>query len=440
MSNRGNKIFGELYASLVSKGRKYIWYFLAELSNFLAPMLAIIILSRTIDPTDFGIAALFVSLATTISSFIMISGVSAVSRMYFLKDTQDIQFETFFFNALILNFGIFLLFVFFIIPVYWFDLIQIPLIALALLPFTSLCIAVKSYLPKIWNLQQLGRHFFIFNFGFAVCSIIWLILFAFYFFDGWRIRIYSVAVAEFLFFAVCLFLLFKNEFIRIKVNINYIKQIILYGLPLILHSAGLMFLGTADKLILAYLGNLSSLAIYSVALAYSSFLSLVIIPVDNITKPILFNMFMNFDKEAHFKYICIFLISTFFIGVCGTCLFLMCDFIFPIFVGEKYSDGKSFVGLLILGQFFNGIYRYWTKAIFFSKDTQLIPFITVPSGVLGCVICALLVPIYGIEGAVLGFLAGSAGCCVIAVFLSLRVRPIDFKFVFMRLFKLRSFS
>ncbi len=66
---------------------------------------------------------------------------------------------------------------------------------------------------------------------------------------------------------------------------------------------------------------------------------------------------------------------------------------------EAYKASLSLIPIIVLGLFFNSIYSFFSRSIFYSKKTIYISIITILAGILNIVLNSIYIPIYGYEAA-----------------------------------------
>ncbi len=88
--------------------------------------------------------------------------------------------------------------------------------------------------------------------------------------------------------------------------------------------------------------------------------------------------------------------------------FLAGPYAITLIAGEKYAAAGAIIGILALGQAFQGMYLMVTNYIFFSKKTARLSMVTIFSGVLNVGLLLLLIPILGLQGAAIAFVLAMA--------------------------------
>ena len=414
---------------MISLLRSGGYYLLSQLSIFAAPIVLIPILTRTLTPEDFGIVSLFLTLAGSLGGFVLLSGTGAVTRKYFFRHEDSLDFPQYIFNALLLNVGLAMLAVPVIFALWFFEVFELPILVFALLPVMLAFSSLKSYKHKLWNVQKNSRAFSLFDLSYAFCLVAFVLFSLFFVWDGWQARVIPSFLVEGLFCIAGLYFLLREDGLKAKLDWVCLNDILKYGLPLLPHTLGLILLGSFDRLILGSLTGIASVGIYAIAVSYASLLSIVTIAVDNMVRPYLFELFKRNLEADHFLYILIFLCYLAVVCVAGAGLYAIRGYLFPIFVGPNFLDAQNFVGWLILGQVFVAIYRFWIKAIFFSGITFWVSVVSLLAGILAALCHFTLIPVWGVEGAAISALLGSIMSALLALLFSLRIFPVSWKYI-----------
>lgn len=412
---------------LISLLRSGGFYLLSQVSIFAAPIALIPILTRTLTPEDFGIASLFLTLSGSLGGFVLLSGTGAVTRKYFVRHEDSLNFPEYIFNALLLNVGLAILAAPVTFALWFFEVLELPTLVFALLPLMLAFSCLKSYKHKLWNVQKNSKAFALFDLSYSVCLVALVLFSVFFVSDGWQARVFPSFLLEGLFCIIGLYFLLREDGLKARPNWVCLRDILKYGLPLFPHTLGLMLLSSFDRLILGSLTGTSSVGVYAIAVSYASLLSIVTIAIDNMVRPHLFELFKRNLYTDHFSYIMIFLCYLAVVCAAGLGLYATRGYLFPIFVGPSFQNAQNFVGWLILGQVFVAIYRFWIKAIFFSGVTFWVSVVSLLAGILSALSYFVLIPIWGVEGAAISALLGSITSALLSLSFSLRVFPLSWK-------------
>ena len=264
--------------------RDYFNYFFAQIAVFGVPIILLPILTRSLSTGDYGLIGLFNSFAQAVSVIGSISLSGAVARAY-LDREGDLDFSSYVGNALVINsilvgiasviFGI----SFGLIYEISFPNLFIPLAAVFVL---SSC--VKEILLSLWNVMGRSKAYAILVVSVASANLIACPIFLL-FSPDWISRVVPLVVLECICALFAVRYLIRSFEVVFRSSLKYARDLFSFGLPLIPHSLGLLFITAADKLIVSGLFGVEELGIYSVAAASVGLVSLILLPLDKALTP-----------------------------------------------------------------------------------------------------------------------------------------------------------
>ncbi len=324
------------------------FYLLSQLSIFGLPVFLIPLLTRALSPEEFGITSLFFTLLGGLSGFVLLSGTGSVTRKFFFKDDDSFNFQCYIFNAVFLNVALCVS----VLPLFYllwrFNVFKLPSWLYLILPPMLLLTIVKTYKHKLWNVQKNSKSFAFFDLGYSFLGFIGVLLWVLCVSNGAEARIIPMFLIEMIFCFLGVYFLVKEDGFEISINIDYIKDIFKYGLPLLPHSIGLLLLGSFDKLIIGSFLDLTSVGLYSIAVSYASLLSIFTISFDNLLRPILYEIFKRDCRDEDARYVVIFGVFLASISVLAIIQYKAMTWVFP-FSLVRISNARRnlFSGLLV---------------------------------------------------------------------------------------------
>ena len=148
-------------------------YFFGNAFIYAVPLLLLPILTNVLSPSDYGVVGTFNAIYQVVNIFVSMGAIGAVIRAYMDKDS--INFSSYVFNAMLLNL---ILFVTILIPIYFvysLGILNLPKIAIYLLPLVVILTTLKAYKHKLWNIQMEAMKFSLFNVFFTLFSFLFSI-------------------------------------------------------------------------------------------------------------------------------------------------------------------------------------------------------------------------------------------------------------------------
>lgn len=377
-------------------------------------------LSYYLTPDDLGLATNF-SVLTSIT--VLLAGNVMVNALpYFYYEQNIEQRRSFISNLFFLCFGICLvlllaIFLFQNTAVSYlklnFDVIlfAIPVTLAQLLQNANLVLCRLEERPKLFALYQVS--YLVLHVGLIVLLVIVLRL-------GGYGRIYADIIAFIVMSLFHLYRLIKAGYIEFRINYGHIKDLLIFGIPLLPHSLSFWLKGGVDKIIITNFCGLYQNGLYSMALTMNSIYNLVSNALMNAYVPSLQKRLSEVNpgdienekkKVVKQNYLIIAMFSAIAILSIGVAWYILYYLVEP-----KYHESFKFVPLLIIGQWIYCIYNLSIQYVYKQKKTIILGLITFTGSVIQIGLTWLFVKLFGMIGvaysAVIGSLLISLGVFV----------------------------
>lgn len=200
---------------------------------------------------------------------------------------------------------------------------------------------------------------------------------------GWEGRVYAEVICSVLFGLIGLFWFIRGKFISLP-NLQYWKQMLIWGIPLIPHLATQFFRQGCDRYIINSSHTIDDVGLFSFALTLANIISMIGFGFNQSNGVDIYKVLGNKEisnekkrvKLANQRRIIrkIYIVSTVVVMVFG---YLLVPMILP-----KYSGAMNY--FLILSIYSLGIcfYLLYTNYLFFYKKTKNIMYVTFSSAIL----------------------------------------------------------
>lgn len=197
-------------------------------------------------------------------------------------------------------------------------------------------------------------------------------------------------------------------------------QLARFGLPLIVHTLAAVMLATADRWSISIQLDASALGIYGAAAQLGMVMSVLADAFVKAYSPWLYEK-LGADRPEDFRvavgaiYAAMptFLLSSVLVGLpllaASTWL-----------LGAKYQAAASVLPWFVLGGAFSGMYMCTSVLFFFKARTALLATVTLSSALLGSSATWLLVGLFGVHGAGMGFALTQAMLALITTTVAMR--------------------
>lgn len=381
-------------------------YLFSNILNGVIPFLLLPVLTRYLNPTQYGEVAMFQTLLGALSAFVGVTFVGAAGRKYYDGDVSHDDLAQFIGSCLQLILGfslvIFLLFVPFYEQIASWVGVQ-PKYVLWAVPVATCAVIIRIRLGQ-WQVQKQSIKYGILQVSQSLMNVLLSLSFVVVLLQGASGRIDAQIVTHLVFLVVAIVLLKKDKLLSIlKIRKDYLIEALRFGVPLIPHTAGAFLLVSVDRFVINKELGLDSAGIYMVAVQITSAIGIVFDAINKAYVPWLFEKLKNDDIEekkqiVKFTYIWFFLI---FLG--AAIAFIIGPILVTLVAGEEYARAGEVFGWLALGQGFQGMYLMVTNYIFYSKKTGLLSAASIGSGVLNLGLLIIFVRFFGLEGAAIAF-------------------------------------
>ena len=378
-------------------------YVLGGILNSVVPFLFLPILSRTLEPEEYGQMNLLLTVYALVMPFTSISLAGYLYKRYF--DEKNISWKLFEKCFSVLIKWVLFVFLFSIImcsAFYFFSigsklfLTYIPLLVLA-----SFCNAIFICRLQIYTAQSKPYKFLLVQLSYTLLIFILTLCFLFFVDLNYLSRILGVVLVDTL-YAISSFRSMKKEFTNtlIEIKVKEERDFIIYGFGLMPHLVASVLLSTADKIIITMSLSLSDLAVYAIAVQFTSILMVFTIGLNKEWSRQYFKL-PDFRKQKKRMSVLLFLVA-----LCGVFLYLFKGVFYNIFVGESLRKGFDVVVVLIFSQIFHSVYIFVSVYIKHNGKTYVLSLLTLVSLLINVVVSLFLVNDYGLIGVAYGTLIG----------------------------------
>jgi O-antigen/teichoic acid export membrane protein len=385
-------------------------YLISNILRASIPFALLPVLTRCLGPTQYGQIAMFQTLVAALAAVVGLSTHGSASRKFYDPNiTQDAMGH--FVGACLQILAATCVFVFIVVFLFrkslagWLGL-TVPWTLLAVV-VTAGAFVVTTRLGQ-WQVRGQAIKYGVMqvaqSFADMALSLMLVVVLA----QGAAGRINAQACVVVLSALLALYLLAKDHLLTWSWRPLYLREALLFGVPLIPHVAGTFLLNAADRLVINSELGLAQAGIYMTAVQLSMAMAIVFDAINKAYVPWLFERLKRDQPEEKkqivrwtYRYFGLALaiaVSAFFVG----------PYAITLIAGEQYIEAGKVIGLLALGQAFGGMYLMVTNYIFYSKRTGLLSIATLCSALINIALLLLLVNKFGTLGAAWAFMLSMA--------------------------------
>lgn len=374
-------------------------YTLTSIIEQAIPFFLLPILTRYLAPEDYGIVSMFGTLVTFITPFVGVNTHGAIARVYYDKDSVDVK--EYIYNCLLILIMstaiVSIVFIFF--SSYIANLISLP----AKVMWVAIVISIAQFISKIvltlWQVEVKPGLFGVYQILKSLTNVaisLWLVVSMGL---AWQGRIWGQLVAAVVFMLIGIIILWKNKWLSIKFNFDYIKHALAFGIPLIPHAVGGVILAMTDRVFITNMVGIGATGIYTVGYQIGMMISLLTASFNQAYIPWLYeqlkeNKFAKKVKIVKFTYLYFIAVIVMAIG-----LALVAPWFMKYFIGKQFAGASIFVVWIALGYAFKGMYLMVGNYIFYAQKTSILAWVTFLAALMNIILIYIFIHAFGAIGA-----------------------------------------
>ncbi|MBP7556172.1 MAG: oligosaccharide flippase family protein [Chitinophagaceae bacterium] len=352
-------------------------YTLVGVINAGISFLLLPILTRSLEPGDYGVISLVNVYVSVLMPIVGLSTAGLISVEYYNKGLSRPEFKSLFSSVrLIPVIGILVFLLIFLAGQSFLPkLMELPIQAYwAVIPLTLFSLIASNFSTFLVASKKAGV-FTGTTFLKILFEIALTLLFVVVLNYHWQGRILSALLAAVLITGVSVYYYKKWDFLAWDIRKVYVMQAIVFGAPLILHQIGKFVINQSDRLFLAKMVSVEEMGIYSVGYQVGSIILILVTAFSNFFSPFLYERLAKNTDKAKQE-----IVKVSYVFLAGVLLALLVlqlvvPLLFDWFIDQRYKSGIRYVFWVGLGYFFWGIYTIFSGYIFFSKKTKILAWL-----------------------------------------------------------------
>ncbi|MEJ5991377.1 lipopolysaccharide biosynthesis protein [Ramlibacter sp. PS3R-8] len=387
------------------------------------PFLMLPVLTRVLQPAEYGLAGMFAVLVACLTSVVGVNTHAAAGMRYF--DRESIDLPRYVAACLVIGVAstaLTLLAVLLLAP--WLkEWTQLPL---AWLPVAVLVAAAQFVVQlqlTLWQSAALAWQFGALKIAQAVLDAIASLGLVLVLQLGWEGRAGGMALANVAVAVAAFLLLLRGRWMRFPARREDVRAALRFGLPLVPHLASGMVLLLFDRFLIAGTLGLASVGIYMVAVQIGMAMGLVTDAFNRAYAPWLLETIKQQDAQRDLRIVR--WTYGYFIALlaAGLLVGLLAEPLLRLLAGEQYLEAAPAILWIALGYAFGGMYFMVTNYVFYVGRTGSLAMVTFTACVVNVVTALFLVRSHGIVGAAQAALLGKIVLFAGTWWLSQRCRP-----------------
>ena len=340
------------------------------------PFFLLPILTRYLTPSDYGIVATFevVLLLMMISVELNVSGAVKVNFFKLEREKIKIYMGNVILIGLvgfILTFGIV-----YILKAPLSRLIKFPENWLSILPIIALAQFFILLILTFWQVEEKPLPYGIFQILQIVLEVGLSLSFIVILGWKWQGRLSGAAIAPVIFAFVAFLILRKRKYITFSFNKDYIKDALLFGIPLIPHVLGGWMMVYIGRLFVNSMIGVSETGIYTVGCQIGMIIGLLAVSFNKAWTPFLYRKLSENSYSTKLKIVKLTYLYSAGIISLALLLSLIAPLFLKLFVSRTFYPAYKYVAWVALGYALQGMYFMVANYIFYVKKTYILSGIT----------------------------------------------------------------
>jgi O-antigen/teichoic acid export membrane protein len=246
-----------------------------------------------------------------------------------------------------------------------------PYAFMFVIPFlTFLGFCNEQYVSLIRNNEEPGRYFrasmlrVIIEVG---ISVVLVVSFAW----RWKGRLAGILIANAVLFFMAFIYFRKKGYLFGKIKSVYIKQELVYALPIILMQCSIFCLSSSDKFFLSSFTDNNVVGVYGYACVFAAVVTIACSAVINYVMPKIYQCLSQstvdfLQVKKYFMFYAVFC----FAALAGVIVFT--PVLYKYFINSKYHPGLHYMYLIAIGYFFWSISYFFYSFLLYNKQKKKI--------------------------------------------------------------------
>ncbi len=230
---------------------------------------------------------------------------------------------------------------------------------------------------------------------------------------GWMGRVYAMLGSNLIFFLISIYILYKHKWFIFKIpNLSILKEVLLFGLPLVPHTLTIWMRQGVDRYIINYCWDLTSVAVFSFAINLSSIIQIIGLAFNASNSVYIYKTLAEKHNDFYHKLFKQIKLMTIFFVVVTIVIYFLSRIGITYFI-PKYADSIVLLLPLSLSALFQCVYLLFVNFLFYYGKTKKIMYITVGISVLHVALSLIFSKYSIIYTAYINLLSTFAICCLI---------------------------
>ena len=385
----------------------------ASLINRAIPFLILPVLTRYLNPYEYGVLAIYQVMILFVSPLVDFNISQNIIRSYFKKSKSELaEYLSNIFLILFSSFSIIIVIIS-ILLMFFQEFFGVPGKWIIVLPLIAFMNMVNKCNLVIFIQENKPFRLSIFEMAYVIINILVSLLLIIQYDFGWEGRATGILISSITMGIVSLLYMRKKKLLKFKIQMDSIKEILKISLPLIPHMIGLVLINITDRIFIDRMIGKELVGIYEVGFKFGMITLLFADAFIRSWSPWFYKYLNspNPDKLLIVKYSYYFIIGIFIVSFGVT---FGTNLIFDFMVDPQFSDSKMFIVWISSGYAVRGIYQIMLLYLIHTGQTKFLAINTLFAAILNMIFNYYMINANGAIGAaqatLIAYFVMSCGC------------------------------
>ncbi|WP_297185828.1 oligosaccharide flippase family protein [uncultured Porticoccus sp.] len=389
-------------------------YLGASLLSKAAPFLLLPVMTRYLNPAEFGALSLFLLINSCVGAFVGMNIHANISRSFFSLSKSELS--ELIGNILVIMFfaAVFVTVLFSGAMLFVDSAFSLPISSFLIMPFLSFMMMVNTI--NLTILRNEGRAYVYGLFEVACTFLIISITVCLLLFSdgGWYSQVVGMLVTYGVFFFIAIIYMSRRGYLRLNVLRGEIERILKLSAPMIPYVLSGVVMNVSDRVFIERMVGLDAVGHYAIGYNFGM---IVLICTDAFNKawsPWFYKLMLSpvaGGKEKVVRYTYLYIV---FIFALAALVALASSFVIPWMVAESFYEASAYVFWIALAFAIQGVYKMLFPYFILVDKYYALSGVLVISALLNLLFNYLLIGWFGAVGAAYS----SALAWAVAVFLA----------------------
>lgn len=292
---------------------------------------------------------------------------------------------------------------FFIFQDFIIQTFHLPLYLLYLIPVFLLFQVFPTILPVVFQAKKEPINFGKYKISLTIVNVLLSLLFVINLNYGWEGRLFGIILSFFIFSLVSLVIMLKTNLIKFHVDINNMKKLFNFGIPLIPHVIATILLASVPKLLLSGMINNEAVGIFTVSLQVASITIIIMTSINQGWTP---NFYESLNKNPDLIVKKGLVMKTYkmmiMMALITLVVIISIPYIYLYFIDVRYHIGILTSQIIAVGMLINGWYFLMSSYLLFLKKTKELSIITISASIIGAILSYYFILNFDLIGTAFG--------------------------------------